>query len=232
MADDIQESFNSTLNGVHKFEHYLPLYEKWFSNFVGKSPKILEIGVKYGGSAELWYRYFGEGTQVYGVDIDPKASNNEYLTIIQGDQGSEFFWDENFKNLEDFDIIIDDGSHQSPHQILTLEKTFKLLKDGGIYWCEDTHTSYYLKKYKNGGLKNPKSYIEYTKNLIDVLHQEHTKTQIHRGDFDGPQIEEKFLDIFSNIQGIHYYDSIVVIEKGIPFPFVEIKHGAPYEWQN
>ena len=226
-ALNIRECFDA-IHGIDKLEHYLPLYEFWMGKFVGKSPKILEIGVNFGGSAQLWRDFFGEGTQVVGVDADTSNARNkdaDYMTLVHGDQGSEDFWDDFLTNYFDFDIIIDDGSHENSHQILTLVKTFNSLKDGGIYLCEDTHTSYYPNgiRVSNGGYKNPDSFIEYSKNIIDVLHEEHTRFAIGFGDFDGPKIPQNLLDVFRKTRGIHFYDSMVFIEKDLPYPFTRIK---------
>ena len=223
----INDCFDS-IQGIHKLEHYLPLYEFWFSKFVGKSPRILEVGVQYGGSSQLWYDYFGHNTKIFGVDIDISLARNKdasYMTLVEGDQGSEDFWNVFSKKYFNFDIIIDDASHENSHQIITLLKTFNLLKDNGIYWCEDTHTSYYPNgiRVSNGGYKNPDSFIEYSKNIIDVLHREHTKFAIGYGDFEGPQIPKELVDVFQKTRGIHFYDSVVVIEKGNPFPIKLLK---------
>ncbi|MCX7595658.1 MAG: hypothetical protein N2235_18250, partial [Fischerella sp.] len=56
------EIFTKSEKSIDKFVHYFPLYEKWFSKFIGKSPRILEIGVQNGGSAEMWVKYFGSKT--------------------------------------------------------------------------------------------------------------------------------------------------------------------------
>src|ERR1700744_4122380 len=89
-----------------KFEHYFELYEKHLGKFVGKSPKILEIGVQYGGSAEMWRKYFGEGTTIYGVDLAPRCQETDYLKLFVGDQGSHEFWNKNFGDkLDFFDIV-------------------------------------------------------------------------------------------------------------------------------
>ena len=42
-----------------------------------------------------------------------------------------------------FDIIIDDGGHTMEQQIASIETLFPALNEGGVYLCEDTHTSYW-----------------------------------------------------------------------------------------
>lgn len=210
----LRDIFNKLENKCDKFEHYFPLYEQWFSRFVGTSPKILEIGVQFGGSAEMWRRYFGEGTVVHGVDINPLCEETEYLKLYHGDQGSIDFW-KSFQE-RDFDIIIDDGSHENEHQITTLSQTYSFLKDGGLYWCEDVHTSYYRNvRVQDGGYLNPYSFMEYSKRVIDVLNWHHTHFAIGVGPTPkGPHVDPRLIQIYNNIRGIHFYDSIVLIEKG------------------
>ncbi len=223
---EIGTIFNSLKNRCDKFAHYFPLYERHFSKFKGKAPKILEIGVQYGGSAELWKRYFGSGTTIHGVDIAPACTSNEYLTVHVGDQGNSEFWRSEFgSEIERFDLIIDDGSHDNPDQITTLISTFAMLKRNGVYWCEDTHTSYYHRiRVRDGGLGNPNSFVAFTRNLVDMMHAEHTRYAIGHGEFEGPTIPGHLLDRFSGVVSVHYYDSIVAIEKGYPTGLQRMLH--------
>src|SRR5579862_1380454 len=96
MTTGLREIFNTLSCKCDKFEHYFPLYERHFSRFVGRSPAILEVGVQYGGSAEMWHKYFGPGTHVLGVDIAPQCRETEYLKLLVGDQGSSKFWRQAF----------------------------------------------------------------------------------------------------------------------------------------
>ncbi|MDZ5460613.1 class I SAM-dependent methyltransferase [Azohydromonas lata] len=222
----LREIFDSLDRPCDKFEHYFALYERHLGKFVGRRPRILEIGTQYGGSAEMWNKYFGAGTEICGVDIAPQCTETEYLRLIIGDQGSHEFWETNFKEYKDyFDIIIDDGSHDNPHQIVTLLSCYKMLKDGGVFWCEDTHTSYYHGvRVEDGGYKNPRSFTEFSKDIVDVLSSEHAKTAIGVGPFEGPRVPPLLVSQFDRIQGVHFYDSIVVIEKGERLKFQRVIH--------
>lgn len=42
------------------------------------------------------------------------------------------------------------------------------------------------------------------------------------GPFEGPRVPELLVSQFQKIQGVHFYDSAVAIEKGTPFPFKRI----------
>jgi len=223
----LKEIFTTLTKRCDKFDHYFPLYEKHFSKYVGTSPRILEIGVRGGGSLQMWQKYFGEGTYVHGVDIDPKCKghedtdNNIHVTI--GDGTDPIFWEKEFKEkgIRDFDIIIDDGSHDNPDQIATLKFTYQLLKTVGIYWCEDTHTSYYPNR-PGGGYGNPQSFTSYMKNIVDVLSTHHTSHAIGFGDFDGPHVPKKFSKPFNDIQSVTFYDSVIVVDKGPKFHFKRV----------
>jgi len=36
---------------------------------------MLEIGVSFGGSLEMWREYFGPEATIFGIDIDPECAN-------------------------------------------------------------------------------------------------------------------------------------------------------------
>jgi hypothetical protein len=222
----LKEIFDNLTLQCDKFEHYFELYERHFKKYVGRSPRILEIGCQYGGSAEMWRKYFGEGTSIHGVDIAPQCAETDYLKLHIGDQGSHAFWDSNFSDKREFfDIVMDDGSHENSHQIVSLLCTYGLLKDGGTYWCEDTHTSYYFKaRVSDGGYKNPHSFTEFCKDVIDVMSSEHTRYAIGVGPIDGPRVPPALISQFDKIQGMHFYDSVIVIEKGPRLAFERVIH--------
>jgi SAM-dependent methyltransferase len=222
----LREIFTRLTKRCDKFQHYFPLYEKHFNKYVGKSPRILEIGVRGGGSLQMWQKYFGEGTYVHGIDIDAKCKahedidNNIHVTI--GDATDPVFVEREMKalNIREFDIIIDDGSHENQDQITTLKLFYSLLKSEGVYWCEDTHTSYYPNR-EDGGYGNPKSFTSYVKNVVDVL-SHHPSHAIGHGPIDGPHVPKKFVKPFNDIQCVSFYDSVIVIDKGPRLHFKRI----------
>lgn len=60
---------------IHKWHHYIPLYDKYFSKYRRTKVRLLEIGVAKGGSLQLWRKYFGKSAVIYGIDNDPKCLN-------------------------------------------------------------------------------------------------------------------------------------------------------------
>lgn len=187
---------------IHKWVHYFDIYDRHFARFRDKEITILEIGVYQGGSLQMWKDYFGDKAKIYGIDINPQCKDleEENIKIFIGSQSDRKFLKEVIKAIPPIDILIDDGGHTMDQQIVSYEELFDHVKDNGVYLCEDLHTSYWLQY--GGGYKRKGTYIEYTKNLIDLLNAYHS--------------EQKALKVNSfteTVNSIHYYDSICVIEK-------------------
>ncbi len=187
---------------INKWWHYFEVYHDYFQKYIGRTVRMLEIGVAKGGSLQMWKHYFGEKAVIVGIDIDGTCKqyeeDNVYVRI--GSQDDPDFLKKACEEFGPFDIVLDDGSHAVKHQIDSFQILFPLLKNDGIYLCEDTHTSYWP---SFGGKLHGDTFIEFAKNLVDELHYQH----IERGD-------EKLAPQFRNqIKGIHFYDSMVVFEK-------------------
>jgi hypothetical protein len=180
---------------VTKWAHYPDLYDRYFARFRGKSVRILELGVQFGGSLELWRRYFGPDATIFGVDIDPKCANrfDPPNQVRIGSQDDPEFLRSVVEEMGRPDIVVDDGSHVGKHQIASFEALFPLLNDGGLYVIEDICTSYW--RQWSGGLRKKGTAIELAKDLIDGIH----------GWFWNGEVPE--------IAGIHMHNSIVFIEK-------------------
>ena len=102
------------------------------------------------------------------------------------------------------DVIIDDGSHVASHQRVSFETLFPLLDANGIYICEDTCYAY--RREYEGGYRRKSNFLEIAKKIVDDIH----------GDFHGHALSVK--DAARTIKGIHFYNSMVVIEKA-PQPY-------------
>jgi len=187
---------------IHKWVHYFDIYDRHFSRFRNKEITILEIGVSQGGSLQMWKNYFGDKARIYGIDIDPRCKEleEEHVKIFIGSQSDRKFLREIKELIPPIDILIDDGGHGMIQQIVSYEELFDHVKDNGVYLCEDLHTSYWLRF--GGGYKRKGTYIEYSKKFIDQLNAYHSQQK-------GLTIS-KFTD---SVDSLHYYDSILVIEK-------------------
>ena len=79
------------------------------------------------------------------MDIDSrcKAFEEDGIEIFIGSQEDREFWRKLKTKIPKVDILIDDGGHTMRQQIVTFEEMFDFVKDGGVYLCEDLHTSYW-----------------------------------------------------------------------------------------
>ena len=95
---------------------------------------ILEIGVSTGLSLEMWCEYF-PNSNIIGIELNNinYIPSNDRIKLIIGD-GTD---SKTFKNIDELDIIIDDGSHIFTDQIFSYAILYDKLKKGGVYIIED-----------------------------------------------------------------------------------------------
>lgn len=218
LSDNLNDLERFFYGGQHrtlsKWLHYFEVYDRHFAKYRNKAPVVMEIGVFRGGSLQMWKDYFGEGTEIIGVDIDErtKAFEEDRIHIEIGSQSDREFLKQLRTRYPKIDILIDDGGHTMEQQITTFEEMFGHISVNGVYLCEDLHTSYW-KEY-GGGYKCPGSYIEYSKKFIDHLHAWFS--------YD-PALQENRYS--RSMHSLHYYDSVLVIEKGRMGPAVDLMLG-------
>ncbi|HTA64282.1 MAG TPA: class I SAM-dependent methyltransferase [Xanthomonadaceae bacterium] len=201
--NDLQKYFEANTGRlIHKWMHYFDVYDRHFARFRGTDVHVLEFGVFQGGSLDMWKDYFGPRCKIYGVDINPhcKALENENVTIFIGDQEDRHFLKSLAAKIPRVDILIDDGGHTMRQQIATFEEMFGHITEDGVYLCEDLHTSYWHKW--GGGYRRRNTFIEYSKRFIDRIHAWHSHARALKVD-----------DFTRAAHSLHFYDSILVIEK-------------------
>lgn len=175
---------------------------------------ILEFGVYQGGSLQVMKEYFGPAAKIFGVDINPecKKLEEEQVKIFIGDQEDPSFLNELQNSIPKIDVLIDDGGHTMEQQITTFQVMYDAIEEDGVYICEDLHTSYWPRF--GGGLNKKKTFVNHSKKLIDDLHAFH---------LDQPnRLDLKFC---SSTDSLHYYDSMLVIEKRKRFQPKEVETG-------
>lgn len=206
--------FSSDTN-VHKWHHYFEVYETYFSRYRDRPIRMLEIGVFRGGSLRMWKEYFHPDSIIVGIDVDKScaaheiADRNVYVRI--GSQADPNFLAEVNGEFGPFDVILDDGSHKTHHQIISFGALFRnALKDGGCYMVEDVHTNYWLKH-----VDSPETFIELAKQMVDMLHEPYfgrKETHFRHGHAEAPSsMEVSYLS--AHLTGIHFHDSVVVFDK-------------------
>ena len=147
--------------GNTKGHGYSDFYTSQLDNLKDNKINILEIGSYAGSSAAAFVKYFSkanifcldinisnfkyksEKIHVYGIDIKNLSKVKKILNKI---------FQEN--HINNFDIIIDDGSHNLKDILLTLNFFFRYLKNNGTFIIED--------------FKHP-NYYQYNRNLNHIL---------------------------------------------------------------
>ena len=104
-----------------KVTSYFPAYVELFGHLVGEKCTFIETGILDGGSLFMWRNWLGENARIIGIDLNPEALKwqNEGFEIFIGDQADPEFWKITYKNIGNFDALLDDGGHQSFQQIIT-----------------------------------------------------------------------------------------------------------------
>ena len=173
---------------IHKWLHYLAIYDQLLEPYVGTAARMLEIGVFKGGSLGLWRKFLGDRAVVYGVDIDPGCArfDGETASVRIGSQDDPVFLRRVVAEMGGVDIVLDDGSHVASHQRASFEVLFPLLSEGGLYLIEDMHTAYWP-SYE-GGLKRPGTAVEFLKDKVDDMHRHYRAAGLNRAD-SMPDIE-------------------------------------------
>lgn len=195
---------------IRKWVHYLDIYERHFQRFRNRQPVVLEIGTYQGGSLQLWRKYFGEDATIIGVDINPRCAEfaGPNTQIFIGDQADRTFLRNLRSKIPPVDILIDDGGHRMEQQMVTFDELFGQVKAGGIYLCEDLHTSYWPGFDPQSGYQRRGSFIEFSKHLIDQLNAWHSRepNRLAVNDFT------------RSAHSLTYYNSMLVIEKAPQTP--------------
>lgn len=131
--------------------YYDKVYEKYFFPIKNEVKLLCEIGIGgfwkdvnwvNGNSLKVWRDYF-PNSQILGLDIvkHTDIEDLDRINIDWIDQSKKDLVIEYANKLQDYDIILDDGSHNVYDQQITLAYFFKSLKSGGIYVLEDLHSS-------------------------------------------------------------------------------------------
>jgi hypothetical protein len=203
---EVRHHFNSSTIRTMKGHTYFSTYERYFKHYknLGRKVKFLEIGIWNGGSIDLWKKYFEDNIELHMIDINNSCLKLNYrfpdVHIHIGDQSDSSFLKRIIDNYGTFDIILDDGGHTMTQQNISFNVLFQYVNPGGIYICEDLHTSYW--KSFGGAYLREGTFIETIKRKIDELNAYQSE--------DGRLIPNYFT---KNCSGIYTTASMVVFEK-------------------
>jgi len=149
--DDLANLYNTDKGTLypHSTRHgYAPLYDKLLTKWRRDPIRMLEIGIcmestEGGHSVKMWTDYFTKAS-IYTFDIvdmsqHPSIIGCDRCKFYCGDQGNR----EHFQNMYsaygnlEFDFILEDGSHQHHHQMISFAYLFEKISSGGYYILED-----------------------------------------------------------------------------------------------
>jgi len=165
---------------VHGYDRFYKRTVAWLLGLpTTRPPAMIEIGVEQGKSIPFW-RQLAPSWKYIGLDLSVIPSSDPFVDVQQLDQSDPgaldaFVANERTLGLHSFMLIVDDGSHVPDHQVLSFNKLFPLLDDGGFYVVEDVETSYwsrgtlYEKYVIRCGFRNPGSIVERFKQAADVV---------------------------------------------------------------
>jgi len=183
--------YNTDKAWGHLFTEF---YYNYFESFRYKKINILEIGIYLGSSLKMLKDFFPNAI-IYSIDINDEYINKNFgknIKLFNCSQIDLIKFDNIFNNIK-FDIIIDDGSHQTLHQLISLGHMFKYLNKNGLYVCEDLHTSL------------NKTYCNTTISTLDVLKQFQQTNKIYSNVISNENINYlnnniKLIDIYYKTQ--------------------------------
>ena len=171
----LHDLFSQVQKSSDKWSLYLNLYEEWFAALRGRPVSILEIGVQNGGFTSLLADYFNQAERIVGCDINEECGklvfSDPRISMVIGDASDVGTYEQIKAQSNQFDIVIDDGSHTSKDIVTAFCRYFPLLKDDGLFIVEDLHCSYWIQF--EGGLAYQYSSMSFLKLLADVVNYEH-----------------------------------------------------------
>lgn len=127
---------------------YTPIYWDLLNGQREDVLRVLEIGVNYGPSVRMWEDFF-PNAEIVGLDSNAEALFHAgRIHCYAADQGREdsllaalvaaggHILDDKV-HAQEFDLIVDDGSHEDHHQILSAQVLLPFLSADGVYVIED-----------------------------------------------------------------------------------------------
>lgn len=201
-----------------KWQLYLRIYDELFSGRRADPCRLLEIGIQNGGSLEIWAKYFENARHIVGCDIDPACKalsfDDSRIRAVVADVNSPEAMAQISAISEEFDIIIDDGSHIPRDVVASYLQYFPRLSPGGLYITEDVHCDYYASHY--GGILEPFTVTNFFVCLVKLINRAHWRDQLAPSVFASDFFPKGPLPAFIKedwIESITFFDSMIVVRR-------------------
>ena len=114
---------------------FLPEYQR-IAGILGPAARVCEIGVQYGASLLMWQDLYPEGL-IAGVDFNPGATWPEGTKRIVSGQDNPALPGLLGEHSQQWDLIVDDGSHNGAKTRAAFEMLWPMVSPGGFYVIED-----------------------------------------------------------------------------------------------
>jgi hypothetical protein len=197
---------------MDKLPQYFPVFDRHLGKFRNTAVNVLEIGVHYGRSLRMWKDFFGPDACIAGLDINPNCVQFDdpgYVKVYTGDQSDVECLARICAEAGPFDVVIDDGGHRSGAIRTSFDFLYPQLGRHGVYIVEDTHTQYgdFSCVQANGEIglvvQDGPSFLTTAKEMTDALNVRYIQDKV-----TFPR------DFVQNTRSIHFYESMVVFERG------------------
>lgn len=202
------ESWKTSPHPSIKVNTYFPVYVELFNHLRNTACVFIETGTLGGGSLFMWRKWLGEKARIIGIDLNPEAEQwREYgFEIFIGDQGDPVFWQKTLAEIGQFDVLLDDGGHQSFQQVVTVVEAIKHLTQRGMVVVEDTHTNF----MRDFAVHGKNTFLNYAKDATDVLTAR--ASTLYSDRFIENVENDDIVNLFKNVFSIQFYMSIVAFK--------------------
>jgi len=152
-------NFVTDKNSLHSYCEQF--YEKALTPYRYRPTEILEIGFDQGGSLMLWAEWFTNAA-ITGVDLQFRGNcqtdcaaypNIQLLLGNAYDLGA-------LQYFGNYDLIIDDGSHDPDHQVWVVKHLATRVKPGGMLIIEDIFEDSTVERLKAATPFHLREYLE------------------------------------------------------------------------
>lgn len=120
-------------------------YERELAAYRDRPISLLEVGIWSGDSLRLWGEYFSQA-RIMGIDVylmpqvGPMVAKYNSISVVIADA----YTTDKVSTLSEFDVIIDDGSHNLANQLFMVENYLPKVKPGGLFVIEVVQTREHL----------------------------------------------------------------------------------------
>lgn len=204
---ELARHFGTDKWGQHRYAQH---YQRHLEHLRDQPINLLEIGVggytdpdRGGESLRTWKAFFPHA-QIFGLDLHDKSGLEEdRIRIFRADQSRADTLRLVAEQIGRVDVVVDDGSHLSPHVRTSFDTLFPMLAKDGVYAIEDLQTSYWPEWQGSEDLQHRSTSMALVKDLVDGLNYE---------EFVDEAYQPTYTDL--HVTAVHAYHNLVLIQKG------------------